>query len=257
MTASTAASRRHAQRQVAVVVGLVGASLAVLAGGLALAPNSEVGDEPTAGSAPTSGASSAMEAAPPVVTPRPSSTSTASTTPAPPPPPTATRSPSSPPTAAPPEPPAVPAARPGSVEIPAIGVVSDLVDLDLDETRHLEVPSDPAVAGWYVRGPRPGEDGPAVIAGHVDSTRGPGVFWRLRDVQPGDDLRIHRIDGTVVTFVVDRIGRWPKSAFPTDQVYRRADGPELRLITCGGVFDERAGSYVDNVVVFASLRAST
>lgn len=253
MTGSTGASRRHVQRQLAVVVGLVGAALTLLAGGLALGADAVAGarqDAPlssagvTAPAGPRSGAAAAVEPDPTVITSSPAPRSAGPTTAASPPAPTVAPS-------------DAPAPRPGSVEIPVIGVLSDLVDLDLDESRHLEVPSDVDLAGWYVRGPRPGEDGPAVIAGHVDSTRGPAVFWRLRDLQPGDEVRIHRVDGSMVTFVVDRLGRWPKSEFPTDEVYRRADGPELRLITCGGAFDDRAGSYLDNVVVFASLAAAT
>lgn len=140
---------------------------------------------------------------------------------------------------------------PVRVEVPAIGVASTLIELDLDEDRHLEVPDDAAVAGWYVRAPRPGEDGPAIIAGHVDSHRGPGVFWRLRELVRGDRIVVHRADGSSVEFTVEEVQQWPKDRFPTDAVYRQADGPELRLITCGGAFDAAAGSYRDNVIVFA------
>jgi hypothetical protein len=150
------------------------------------------------------------------------------------------------------EPVAEPVARPVTVEVPAIGVRSDLIDLDLDADRRLEVPRDPDLAGWYVRGTRPGQHGPAVIAGHVDSTEGPAVFFRLGELQGGDRITVHREDGTAVAFAVDRVERWPKDAFPTDPVYREADGAELRLITCGGAFDEDTSSYHDNVIVFAS-----
>lgn len=138
------------------------------------------------------------------------------------------------------------------VEVPSIGVASTLIDLDLDEDRQLEVPGDAAVAGWYVRAPRPGEDGPAIIAGHVDSREGPGVFWRLRELAAGDHVVVHRADGSSVQFTVEEVQQWPKDRFPTDAVYRQSDGPELRLITCGGAFDAAAGSYRDNVIVFAS-----
>jgi sortase (surface protein transpeptidase) len=140
---------------------------------------------------------------------------------------------------------------PVRVEVPSIGVTSTLIELDLDADRHLEVPDDAAVAGWYVRAPRPGEDGPAIIAGHVDSHRGPGVFWRLRELVRGDRIVVHRVDGSSVEFTVEEVQQWPKDRFPTDAVYRQADGPELRLITCGGAFDAAAGSYRDNVIVFA------
>lgn len=142
-------------------------------------------------------------------------------------------------------------ALPTILEIPRLDVYIHLGELGLDERGQLEAPEVPALPGWYADGPRPGEHGPAVIAGHVDSHRGPAVFWRLPELEPGDDIVVHREDGSEATFVVDRLGRWPKSAFPTDEVYRQADGAELRLITCGGVFDEQAGRYLDNIVLFA------
>jgi sortase (surface protein transpeptidase) len=145
------------------------------------------------------------------------------------------------------------AALPVEVAIPAVGIRSDLVGLDIDDDRRLGVPSDAAQAGWYVRSPRPGEEGAAVIAGHVDSRRGPGVFWRLRELVPEDRIVVRREDGSEVGFVVDRVEQWPKDRFPTDAVYREADGSELRVITCAGDFDPTTRSYVDNLIVFAKL----
>lgn len=145
-----------------------------------------------------------------------------------------------------------PVALPNAVEIPRLDVQSTLVDLDLDDDRALQAPTDPDVAGWYMRGPRPGQPGPAVIAGHVDSYDGPAVFWRLAELEAGDRIVVHLTDGREVAFTVDEVGRWPKNDFPTNAVYRDADGPELRLITCGGTFDEDERSYRDNVIVFAS-----
>jgi sortase (surface protein transpeptidase) len=90
-----------------------------------------------------------------------------------------------------------------------------------------------------------------VIAGHVDSADRPGAFFPLRAVVPGDPIRVTRADGSVVRFVVTRVARFPKSAFPTAEVYGTTPDAELRLVTCGGAFDRAARSYVDNVVVFA------
>ena len=117
----------------------------------------------------------------------------------------------------------------------------------------IEVPGDWERAGWYRRGPRPGQAGPAVILGHVDSTSGPAVFSRLGELDVGDEIRIDRADGSVVTFVVDRVERHAKTRFPTDDVYLPTLQPTLRLVTCGGAFDAVSGHYVDNVVVFAAL----
>jgi sortase (surface protein transpeptidase) len=145
-----------------------------------------------------------------------------------------------------------PVAAPSVVEVPAIALRSELIELGLDEHRRLEVPADPDLAGWWTGGPRPGEQGAAVIAGHVDSIEGPAVFWRLHELGPGDRVTVHDVQGASTDFVVDRVERWPKDDFPTDEVYLGTDGRELRLITCGGGFDARARSYEDNLVVFAT-----
>ena len=112
-------------------------------------------------------------------------------------------------------------------------------------------PSDDTVAGWYRSGPAPGDVGPAVLTGHVDSVAGPAVFFRLRDVAVGDPVSVTRTDGTTVRFTVTRVARFPKDAFPTAEVYAPTPRAELRLITCGGAFDRTARSYLDDVVVYA------
>ena len=152
---------------------------------------------------------------------------------------------------------APPAPLPASVSIPAIGVRSELITLGLNADGTLAVPEpgpDYDKAAWFDGSPRPGDIGPAVIEGHVDSAaNGPSVFYRLGALAVGDRVDVTRDDATVVTFVVDEVRVVPKDGFPTFDVYGNTDGPELRLITCGGPFDSAAGSYEDNVVVFASL----
>ncbi len=150
--------------------------------------------------------------------------------------------------------PARSASRPVSVTIPAIGVSSTLEDLVADpRTGELAAPADPARAGWFAAGVVPGDQGPAVLGGHVDSRRGPGVFFRLRDLRPGDRVLVTRSDGVALTFTVIAVQAFPKTAFPTAAVYGPTAGPELRLVTCGGRFDRSARSYDDNVVVDAAL----
>lgn len=141
---------------------------------------------------------------------------------------------------------------PVSVAIPAIGVESPLVRLGLNRDRSMEVPEDFSRAGWYVHAPRPGEVGPAVIAGHVSSSAGPGVFAELAELSPGDRVAVTRADGQRVSFTVDRVEQHPKGQLAEAGVYDDTDGPELRLITCGGEFDRQARSHRENVVVFAS-----
>jgi sortase (surface protein transpeptidase) len=144
-------------------------------------------------------------------------------------------------------------ARPVWLSIPVIGVRTSLVDLGLRANGTLQVPSSTAVAGWYTGSPRPGTVGAAVIAGHVDSRSGLGIFFWLRELRPGDRIYVGRADGTMAVFTVTAVRKVAKDLFPTAAVYGAVPDPELRLITCGGVFDRSLGSYLSNVVVFARL----
>jgi hypothetical protein len=108
-------------------------------------------------------------------------------------------------------------------------------------------------AAWYRPGPSPGERGPAVIIGHVDSRTSVAVFFYLSRVRPGDSVEIVRADGRSAIFTVDSIERFAKTQFPTQRVYGEVDAPVLRLITCGGKFDAKTANYLDNIVVFARL----
>jgi len=145
------------------------------------------------------------------------------------------------------------AARPVWVSVPAIGVRTSLVNLGLNRNGTLQVPASTAVAGWFTGSPRPGMVGSAVIAGHVDSRAGPGIFFWLRTLRPGDRVYVGRADGTMAVFTVTRVRMYAKDQFPTAAVYGPVPDAELRLITCGGVFDRSLGSYLSNVVVFARL----
>lgn len=151
--------------------------------------------------------------------------------------------------------PVLPESDPISVSIPRIDARSPLLRLGLDARGELEVPQDPAQAGWFILGAAPGALGPAVIAGHVTWNGAPGVFYRLGSMRPGDQVRVRRRDGRTAIFTVDRVARFPKSRFPTKAVYGAIDHAGLRLITCGGTYDASRHRYLDNVVVFASLSA--
>lgn len=143
--------------------------------------------------------------------------------------------------------------RPERVLIPALGVDSAMMDLGLQDDGTMEVPPDGTTAGWYALSPTPGEVGPAVLAAHVDWKGEPGVFFRLRDTEPGDEVRVRRADGTTAVFTVERVEQYAKDGFPSQDVYGDVDGAELRLITCGGEFDGGTGDYEDNIVVYARL----
>ena len=144
---------------------------------------------------------------------------------------------------------------PVSLAIPSIGVrTKGIVALTVDTQGKLQAPTDFAKAGWYAKGPTPGEFGPAVIGAHVDSKSGPAVFYRLGSLKKGAEVAVMRKDGSTARFVVDRVARYAKAEFPTATVYGDTKGrAELRLITCGGSFDRATGHYVDNIVAFAHL----
>jgi hypothetical protein len=146
-----------------------------------------------------------------------------------------------------------PVAPPVRLVVPAIDVDTGLEPLGLRPDGTLEAPHQWGVAGWYAQGVRPGDPGPAIIAGHVDSRNGPAVFYRLRDLRVGATVLVRTSDGRTLEFVVDNVHRYPKTRFPTAAVYGPTPLPELRLITCTGDFDWTAHSYLDNLVVTARL----
>ena len=149
----------------------------------------------------------------------------------------------------------LPESDPVLVTIPRIGVRSRLVKLGLDDQGAMDVPQDPADAGWFTGGPTPGALGPAIIAGHVTWNGAHGVFYRLRTMRPGDQVTVTREDGKTAVFTVSRVARFSKSEFPSRAVYGRIDHAGLRLITCGGTYDAAQHKYQDNVIVFAKLES--
>jgi sortase (surface protein transpeptidase) len=144
------------------------------------------------------------------------------------------------------------AAAPRRISIPTIGVSARVVPLHLESDGTMETPDEWGDTGWFEPGREPGEQGPSVIAGHVDSTNGPAVFYRLRDLRRGDLIRIRRADDSVVRFRVEGLERWSKAAFPTRRVFGRTHISTLRLVTCSGEFDSSNGHYLDNTIVYAA-----
>jgi Sortase domain len=140
---------------------------------------------------------------------------------------------------------------PVALTIPAIGVQTSLMHLGLTAAGALQVPPSTAVAGWYTGSSRPGAIGPAVIAGHIDSHVGPGIFFHLSQLRPGDHVYVRRADGSMALFRVTAVQSYAKDRFPTLAVYGPTPDAELRLITCGGTFDPELKSYLNNTVVYA------
>ena len=146
------------------------------------------------------------------------------------------------------------APAPTGLVIPAIGVKTSLIRLGLTSAGTLQVPSSTTVAGWYTGSPPPGATGSAVIAGHIDSYQGPGVFYRLHELRPGKLIYVQRGRGSIAVFRVTAVRTYLKSKFPTADIYGPVPDAQLRLITCGGTFDYATGHYLSNVIVFASLQ---
>ena len=150
----------------------------------------------------------------------------------------------------------LPRSAPTTISIPRIGVRAEIMSLGTNPDGTVQVPPlDQAMkAGWYSPGASPGEAGNAVIVGHVDSAQlGPAVFFNLGALVAGDTIVVTRQDGRSATFTVREVGSYPKTAFPAAQVYGPSAVPALRVVTCGGVFDRTAGSYLNNIVVYAPM----
>lgn len=140
-------------------------------------------------------------------------------------------------------------ARPTVIKIPAIDVRADIRNVGLNRDGSMEVPPF-GVAGWYANGARPGQPGPAVVVAHVDSYQGPDVFYRLRELRRGDPVVIRRADGTAGRWAVVSSEQTDKDDLPVERIWNKTTQPVLRLVTCGGDFNDATGHYEDNVTVY-------
>ncbi|MGJ9411238.1 class F sortase [Aeromicrobium sp. CF4.19] len=141
---------------------------------------------------------------------------------------------------------------PVRVRIDAIDVDESVIDLGIADSGELDVPQDPADVGWFTGGGRPGGTGPTVIVGHLDSTTGPAVFARVPQLAPGDTVTVTTQDEGDVEYTVSAVEDFPQQGgFPTERVFGATADDELRLITCTGPYDQQAGRYTENRVVFA------
>ena len=155
--------------------------------------------------------------------------------------------------------PSLPRSVPVAMDIPAIGVHSTLLHLGVNSDGTMQVPSlntSADEAAWYKYSATPGQIGSSVIEGHVDSYKGPAVFYRLGALRPGDTVDVTLADGVTAIFRVTGVREYLKSAFPAKIIYGSTGYAALRLITCGGAFDWATGHYLSSTVVFASLSSS-
>ncbi|MQY27337.1 class F sortase [Nocardia aurantia] len=153
--------------------------------------------------------------------------------------------------------PSISRSTPVSFKISSIDAGGSLIALGLNTDGSVQVPADYRQAGWYQKGPAPGEQGSAVILGHVDSYQGAGVFFTLKKVAPGDMIDVTRADGKTAHFKVTDVRMYDKTQFPDQVVFGPRGGATLQIVTCGGQFDQAAKSYLSNVVVFSSLDSVT
>lgn len=152
-----------------------------------------------------------------------------------------------------------PAARsaPVTLSIPSIGLTTSLAQVGLNVNDTIQAPSGYQIPAWYRLGPSPGQRGSAIILGHVDSYKGPAVFYKLRTLRPGAHVDVTLADRVTTHFEVRQIAEYSKSSFPTALVYGPHGYSGLQLITCGGAFDPQTGHYLSNVVVYTALVSTT
>lgn len=149
---------------------------------------------------------------------------------------------------------ALEAAEPTEIHIPKLSISAPFsAPLGLLDSGEIEVPEGYEEVAYYKYGPTPGEIGPAVVLGHVDSVDGPAVFYSLGQLQKGDPIEIYREDGTVATFIVTALERHSQDEFPTEKVYGSLDYAGLRLITCSGTYDKDELRYSHNLIIYARL----
>lgn len=146
---------------------------------------------------------------------------------------------------------------PVQLRVPAIALDVSLSTLGLNLNGTVEVPTDIQQPGWYRFGPSPGQDGSAVILGHVDSYQGPAAFFKLRSLVAGDLVDVTLADGVSAQFKVTDVVQYLKTSFPDQLVYAGHGQSTLQLVTCGGTFDSQTGHYLSNIVVYTSLVALT
>jgi hypothetical protein len=150
--------------------------------------------------------------------------------------------------------PRVPAvAPPTRLRVDAIGVDMPVTGVGVEPDGQMQLPTDPAIAGWYRFGPDAAATaGHIVLAAHVDAVDHPiGPLARLREVTPGTAVTIGAPDGSLRGFVVESLNYYEKASLPTSELFARDGDPALVIITCGGPFDSTTGRYRDNVVAIA------
>ncbi|WP_403022693.1 sortase domain-bontaining protein [Salinibacterium sp. GXW1014] len=146
---------------------------------------------------------------------------------------------------------------PVQVAIPDIGVSIPVVEVGIETGGFMELPENPAIAGWYRFGSDPSSpQGNTVISAHVDAGNYPiGPFSKLRNLGAGATTEVTDAAGTSHLYSVQSVTYYPKKELPVAELFGRDGSSALVLITCGGDFDSSIGRYEDNVVVIATPAA--
>jgi len=145
-------------------------------------------------------------------------------------------------------------ADPVRLLVPAIGVAAAVEAVGRDAQGNMGTPSVASSVAWYKPGVAPGDSGNAVIAGHLDWTTGPAVFWYLGRLKKGDQVTVLRADGSQAVFQIESTGTMPFDS-STDGLFTRGGAPTLALITCAGAWDRVRATYTQRLVVRAELTA--
>jgi LPXTG-site transpeptidase (sortase) family protein len=142
---------------------------------------------------------------------------------------------------------------PTTLKIPKIHVDAPVEVVGLTKSGAMDAPKAWENVGWYGLGPRPGEQGNSVVAGHLDSDTGLAVFWQLRDLKPGDTIEVTDDAGKTFTFRVTHSQKYEEGNVPMQEIFGPTTGTHLNLITCGGKWDAKAQKYISRLVVFTEL----
>lgn len=142
---------------------------------------------------------------------------------------------------------------PALIEIPAIDARAEIIEVGQTAEGNMEAPADIHTIGWYAPGVKPGNNGNAVMAGHVDGLTGPGTFFNLKKLKAGDLILITGTDGTELTFSVREKKAYLPQEAPLKEIFGASPEPHLNLITCTGIFNTTIGHYEERLVVYADL----
>ena len=139
---------------------------------------------------------------------------------------------------------------PVRLTIPKLNIDTTILHLGLTKEGNMDVPSDLVNTGWYKYGPRPGNVGSAVIAGHLEGVKEKGIFIHLGNLVKGDTISVHDDTGATISFIVREARLYNQDERPAE-VFNNTNGSHLNLITCTGTWNNAQQRYSKRLVVFA------